>query len=168
MMNENFRDTTSFLANTKPHGFARQLSGTTSCNDVTWTTLVWDFEDVDTDSSFTGATFSYYNVNTTGFYVVTGHVNWNNTSTANSRAARLAWSIGAGAINAIPAAFECTPATAVATGLSVMTMKHFNVNDRIYLQGFQNSGGALSTNLNYTNFRNETSFLDVAWWGKTQ
>lgn len=154
-----------FLANTKPHGFVRQLSAITTVINLTWTTIVWDFEDVDTDNSFAAGTPSYYNVNTAGYYLVTGHVNWDNASTVNSRMARLASSVGAGAINVIPGAIESVPATGVATGLCVTAIKLFAVNDRIYLQGFQDSGGNLNTNLNYAGFRNETSYLDVMWCG---
>lgn len=164
-----------WLANTKPHAFARQLdatNGPTAITSALWTTVLWDFVDVDTDTT-KGFTFSgspsrttYYNVNTAGYYLITGHLNYNNTSTANSRMARLAYSVGAGTILIIPGAVEAVPATAVATGLCVTAIRNCAVNDRIYLQGYQDSGITVNTNLNYAGFRNETSYLDVMWVGK--
>lgn len=161
MMNENFRDPAEWLVNDKPHGFARQLSATTSIPNATWTSVVWDFEDVDTDGSMTGATWNHYNVLTAGYYLVTGHLNWSANSTG-SRAARLTLN---GSI--IPGAYESTLATTVATGLTVTALVACSVGDDIALQGWQTSGGALSTNLNYSFFRNETSYLDVAWFQGT-
>lgn len=162
-----------FLANTKPHAFARQfdaVNGPTAIPNVTWTTVLWDFEDVDTDGGFTfsGSPLrtTYYNVVTAGYYLITGHLNYDNTSTANSRMARLAFSVGAGAIGIIPGAAEAVPATTVATGLCVTAIRNCAVNDRIYLQGYQDSGVTVNTNLNYAGFRNETSYLDVMWVGK--
>lgn len=155
-----------FLANTKPHAFIRQLSATSSIANALWTSVVWDFEDVDTDSGFSTGTPTYYNIVTAGYYLITGHLNYDLTSTANSRMARLAFSIGAGAINIIPGAVEAVAATTVATGLCVTAIRNCAVNDRIYLQGYQDSGIAVNTNLNYAFFRNETSYLDVMWIGK--
>lgn len=165
-----------FLANTKPHAFARQLdtvTGPTSIPSGLWTTVLWDFADVDTDTTrgfvFTGgppARATYYTVNTAGYYLITGHINYNNTSTAASRMARLAFSIGAGAIGIIPGAVEAVPATTVATGVCVTAIRNCAVGDRIYLQGYQDSGIAVLTNNNYDFFRNETSYLDVMWVGK--
>lgn len=165
MMNANFRDPATWLANTKPHGFARQLTNTTSVNDTTWTTIKWDFEDVDTDNSFTfsgvPALADHYEVNTAGYYLVTGHLNWNNSQTDGSRAARITKN---GTI--IPGAYESTLATTVATGLTVTVIISCAVGDDIALQGWHDNAAnaAISTNLNYGFFRNETSYLDVAWF----
>lgn len=167
-MNANFKDPTNWLAGCaqttgtpKPHGFARQFGATTSIANATWTTVVWDFEDVDTDASYTGATFNHYEVNTAGYYLVTGHLNWD-VNTTGSRAARLTKNAAI-----IPGAYESTLATDVATGLTITAIVACVVGDDIALQGWQTSGGALSTNKNYIGARNETSYLDVAWFQST-
>lgn len=168
-MNANFRDPANWLAGgptgSKPHGFARQLSNVTTIATNTWTDVKWDFEDVDTDSSYTfsgsPALTNHYEVNTAGYYLVTGHLNWN-ANTTGSRAARLTKN---GSI--IPGAYESTLATSVATGLTVTAIVACSVGDDIALQGWQTSGGNLDTNLNYGLFRNETSYLDVAWFQST-
>ncbi len=155
-----------FLVNTRPHAFVRQLSATSAITNALWTSVVWDFEDVDTDTMFASGTPSYCTITTTGYYLITGHLNYDNTSTANSRMARLASSVGAGAISIIPGAVEAVPATTVATGLCVTAIRLCTAGDRIYLQGYQDSGITVNTNLNYAFFRNETSYLDLIWIGK--
>jgi len=174
-MNANFRDPTNWLAGCsqgsgtpKPHGFARQFDPTTGPTVIgtnSWTSVLWDFEDVDTDSGFTftgsPAKANHYEVNTAGYYLVTGHLNWD-FNTTGSRAARLTKNLAI-----IPGAYESTLATDVATGLTVTAIVACVVGDDIALQGWQTSGVNLNTNLNYGFFRNETSYLDVAWFQST-
>lgn len=166
-LNAALKEPCDFLANTKPHVFLRQFSATTSIPNTTWTSIAWDFEDVDTDSGFSTGTPTYYVIKTAGYYLITGHLNYDNTSTANSRMARLAYATAAAptTIIAIPGAVEGVLATTVATGLCVTAMRSFAVNDRVHLQGYQNSGIAVNTNLNYFLWRNETSYLDLMWVG---
>lgn len=171
-MNANFRDPANWLAGgptgSKPHGSVWQFSNTTSIAHQTWTTVKWDFEDVDTDNSFTfsgsPSLADHYEVNTAGYYLVTGHLNWDNSQTDGSRAARLTLNG-----NIIAGAYESTLATTVATGLTVTALVACSVGNDIALQGWQSNAAtaAISTNLNHFAFRNETSYLDVAWFQST-
>jgi hypothetical protein len=176
-LNAALKDPCNFMVNTRPHAFARQLDPITGPNamvNTTWTTVTWDYADVDTDTTpgfvFTGGPptrSSYYTVNTAGYYLITGHLNYfGDAGSVGSRMARLAFSVGAGAIGIIPGAVEAVPATIVATGVCVSAIRNCAVGDRLYLQGYHDQGVNINTNNNYNFFRNETSYLDVIWVGK--
>lgn len=163
-MNENFRDPAQFLADTRPHAFARQLVSKTNMTSGAYTLVTWDFEDVDTDAGM-DLTGEYYNVNTAGWYLVSACINYA-ANTTGQRGIKITRAVGAGGEVDITGC-GMTKATNVTTGVYIQVMDLFAVNDRIRVRGWQDSGVTITTDLNYTNFRNETSFFDVSWQGKS-
>ncbi len=162
-MNENFRDPAQFLTDTKPHSFARQLVTKTNMLSGAYTTVVWDFEDVDTDNAMTA---SYYDVKTAGWYTISGCINYAFNATGQ-RGIRFTRSVGAGAKTPINGV-GMTKTTIITTGVYLSVTDLFAVGDRIYCEGWQDSGVTITTDLNYAGFpfRNETSYMDVSWQRK--
>jgi hypothetical protein len=158
-LNSNVHDCVDLLANRAPHSFARQLFSTTSCANATWTTLSWDWWDVDTDTSMGSGHPTTWICHTPGWYLLSGAINWH-VNTTGSRAMR--WLKNGVAVQG----YTNASFTQVDVGTYHQRLILLANNDTISLQGWQTSGGTLATDLNYAAFRNETSYMDISWQSK--
>jgi hypothetical protein len=159
LLNSQIHDPIQWLANSRPHCFARQAVTTTSCPNAVYTTLSWDTWDVDTDAGMSNTHPTYYKVNTAGWYLISAAVDFA-VNTTGSRQLHII--VNGFAIQG----FACNKATQVDSGVMLSRLALLAVNDQVGIQAWQSSGVTLSTDLNYANFRNETSFMDISWQGK--
>lgn len=159
-LNSNVHDCVDLLANKRPHTFARQLFSTTACANATWTTISWDWFDVDTDGGMNTSTHpTYWICHTPGWYTVTAALNWH-VGANGSRSMRLLKN------GVAVQGYSNSSFTQVDVGIYLQRHILLANNDTIYVQGWQSSGGTLSTDLNYAAFRNETSYMDISWQSK--
>ena len=148
------RDAVNF-ANKLPMCFTRQAINTTSCTNITWTQIAFDTVENDTDGGMNSS--GTYICQTAGWWYVTANIAWpwGNPSTG-SRGTRLV-------VNtlAIPGASLMAAAGTIVHGGMLSRVLHMNLGDQLQVQGYQDTGGSLSTVLNYqaAQGRSETSYL---------
>lgn len=156
----------TWLTSSRPLLLAHQASATTSIPNTTWTAITYDTVDSDSESGFNSST-GRYTFNQMGWYFLSGSINFAGNATG-IRA--MHWNTSYGIIIGL----ECSPAAVVPPGttnpalntsLNMGTLIGAKSGDWVQMEGYQNSGGALSTATNFANNRAESSFFSITWVG---
>jgi len=156
----------SWLTAQRPLLEVTQLSATTSVPNTTWTAIKCDNVVSDSESGYSTST-GRYTFDQMGWYFLSGSINFAGNATG-IRAMR--WNTSYGVIIGL----QCSPAAVVPPGtsnpalntsLNMGTLIGAKSGDWVQMEGYQNSGGALSTALNYASNRAEASFFSILWVG---
>lgn len=153
------RDGVNFITS-PPNLLARQAIGGTSVQSNAWTQVSWDTIEVDSDGGMSG---NVYFCQTPGWFTVNASVTWpwNNPSVGN-RGLRVS-------VNNVPqAGMSLIPASAsIVTATMYSRAVYLNKGDQMWVECFQDTGGALTTVLNYQQAqqRSETSYFEVTYMG---
>lgn len=153
-MNSNVRDPVNFFLGV-PKAVLKQTSGQSIAN-ATETALTWNAEDLDNDNAHSVSTnTSRFTCQTAGWYLATAHVTWS----ANTTGVR--WLVHQ--INGFNTSrYGLCQVNAVGTGdtaLGSTTVLHLNANDYAEVIVYQNSGGALSTDIPSNNAASRASYI---------
>ncbi len=139
-LNSNLRDAVNFII-APPLAIMRQtIAG--SFTTGTWTSVTMDTEDFDRDNGHSTTTnASRYTSQTNGYYLPGGKISFavNATGRRWTRWAVNGSEINAARVNEMSASGDATEVPAAARWY------YLNVGDYLELQGYQDSGGALST-----------------------
>lgn len=154
-LNEQGKNHIDFLTNRIPHAQAENRTEANSIANNTWTDIKLETVLRDTESGFDGN--GAYTVQVSGWYYCIGGVVWSDNAT-NSRGVRFA-------INSWPhpsGAQVKRSSSAVACGVNIARMIPLTEGMVLTIQGWQDSGGALTTKLTEP----EISFLDVFFYSQ--
>lgn len=147
---------TSFSMN-RPIAVMMQVTTTTSLTSGTWTSIGMDSSTIDNYNGHSNSTNnSRYTVQVAGKYVVSGTVAFATNATGD-RGAKITKN---GAV--VQGPYALTSSASTTHGISVATAGFIiacNVGDYLELQGYQNSGGALATQIS----TDQDSFFSVYW-----
>lgn len=144
-------------ANQMPQVYARQgISGTTM-NNVAWSTVGYDTVETDTDGGLNQN--GVYTAQTAGWWLVTANIAWPwGNPSAGTRGTRII-------VNntAVPGASLMDACTTIVHGGMLSRMVHLILGDQLEVQGYQDTGKAITTVLNFdaAQGRSETSYLTM-------
>lgn len=154
-LNQQGRRHIDFLTNRRPHATAENHFTVNSVANDTWTNIKLDTVKRDTESGFNSS--GEYVVQISGWYYVSACVVWANNGTGQ-RGIRFA-------INNFPhvsGAVLYNPDSGIACGVGLSRMMPLVEGQILSVQGWQDSGTALATNL----AEPEISFMDLLFYSQ--
>lgn len=143
-MNSNIRDAGNFFL-ARPLAVLRQTVGQSVATSGSGAPLLFDAEDIDSDNGHSTVTnTSRYTAQTTGWYLPSGGVGW----TASATGRRGCWWLLTGTgVNGTESMLQTTAANSVCVPSRARPVFMTALTDYLELNGYQDTGGALTTSV---------------------